>query len=70
MIYFIVWTIKNIRKSKERIDLLENKVDMLYREREADFLKMEKMQNKIEELEKQKANTTNEKSIDRTDFSW
>lgn len=52
-IYFIVWTIKNIRYNKKRIEVQKERINQLYRERDEDFKKMQNMQNRIEELEKQ-----------------
>lgn len=59
-VFFIVWTIssiKNLKISIDKNDVLKERVDLLYREREEDFLKMQQMQRKIEKLEEQIKNT-------------
>lgn len=51
LIAWTIWSIKNLKKKMEKIELLQDKVDLLYREREQDFLKMQQMQRKIDKLE-------------------
>ena len=55
-IYFIVWTIKTTRKNRNDIEIIRNRLDTMWRERTDDHLKIQQMQRRIEELEKQNKN--------------
>ncbi len=69
-IFFIVWTIKNvkdIKSIKKQAEINENmkyKVETLYQERTDDFNKMESLKNRVEKLEKQIEDMENKNHID------
>lgn len=56
-ILFIIWTISNIKKIKDTIEVLKNRVDFLYSERTSDFKKQQELEKRIEKIEQQNKNT-------------
>lgn len=66
-IFFIIWTIKNVKDIKyikKQAEISENmkyQVETLYRERTDDFNKMEALKNRVEKLEKQIEDMENNK---------
>lgn len=52
-IYFIYWTVKNIRKMQEKQEIMWQEIQQLKRDGIDDYQKNEKLKNRIEKLEKE-----------------